>query len=215
MDLGARYSDSHPLVKAAKNQLEEAKGVLATQAAERLETTDDINPIYRNLSMELKQQQGVVAGFKARQAELAEQKGVILAELRKLNNQDLQIDQLSREVDLARDKFLQYSRNMEEARIDKELETGGISNVSIVQPATFAEKPISPSKPVVGLATLLLAAASTISLIVAREPSSFGLSTGGLENGYESPAFESAPLRHDVQSKVNGRNVDEPIASST
>lgn len=169
MDLQSRYSDEHPLVKAAKDQLNEAKRVLAQQADERTETTDNINTIYRDLSLELKREQSLVAGLKARQTQLAQQKDSVLAALRTINDQDLKIDRLSRQADLARDKFMQYSRNVEEARMDKALENERISNVSILQPAVLAEKPISPSKPLVMAATLMLAIAGTIVLVVGSE----------------------------------------------
>jgi uncharacterized protein involved in exopolysaccharide biosynthesis len=169
MDLQARYSDEHPLVKAAKDQLNEAKRVLAQQANERMETTDNINSIHRDLSLELKREQSLVAGLKARQKELAQQKESVLTMLRAINDQDLKIDRLNRQADLARDKYMQYSRNVEEARMDKALENERISNISILQPAVLAEKPISPSKPLVMAATLMLAIAATFVLVAGSE----------------------------------------------
>ena len=62
MDLKARYSDTHPLVLAVNDQLNEAQKVLAEQAEQRTETTDDVNPIHRDLSLAMKQEQSVVAG---------------------------------------------------------------------------------------------------------------------------------------------------------
>jgi uncharacterized protein involved in exopolysaccharide biosynthesis len=169
MELQAKYKDTHPLLVAAKEQLAQAKAEMARQVGERTETTDNINTIYRDLSLELKREQGVTAGLKARQRELAHQKESVLASLQALNGQEIKIDQLARQADLARDKYMQYSRNMEEARIDQALENEKISNVSIVQSATLAEKPVSPSKPLVIAATLMLAIAGTIGLVLANE----------------------------------------------
>jgi uncharacterized protein involved in exopolysaccharide biosynthesis len=105
----------------------------------------------------------------ARQSELAQQKDTVLAALRGINDQDLKIDQLNREAELARDKFMQYSRNMEEARIDMALRNERISNISVVQPATLAEKPVSPSKPLVFAATFVMAIAGPLGLMLASE----------------------------------------------
>lgn len=167
MELKAKYQDSQPLLVAAKEQLADAKRVMAQQVGERAETTDNINTIYRELSLALKRERGVVAGLKSRTAELSRQKEAVVAELRTINSQDLKIDQLSRTADLARDKYIQYSRNIEESRIDKALANEKISNVSVVQPATFAEKPISPSKPLVAVATLVLAIVGAIGIVPA------------------------------------------------
>jgi uncharacterized protein involved in exopolysaccharide biosynthesis len=169
MELQAKYKETHPLLVAAKEQLAQAKQEMARQVGQRTETTDNINTIYRDLSLELNREQGITAGLKARQAELASQKQSVIASLRALNAQEIKIDQLARQADLARDKYMQYSRKLEEARIDNALENENISNVSIVQSATLAEKPISPSKPLVVIATFMLAIAGTVGLVLAEE----------------------------------------------
>ncbi len=165
MDLEARYNDNHPLVMAVNEQLSEAQKVLAEQAEERTETSDEVNPIHRELSMAMKQTQSEVAGLKARLVELEKQKSAVLADLRAVNEQDLKIDQLTREADLARDKYMQYARTMEEARMDTELQNDHISNLSTAQNATFAEKPVSPSPLLTAAGTLVLAVGGAFFLV--------------------------------------------------
>jgi uncharacterized protein involved in exopolysaccharide biosynthesis len=198
MELKSRYSE----------QLKEAKRVVAQQADERMETTDDINTIHRDLSLELKREQSLVAGLKARQVELSHQKDLVLVSLRAVNDQDLKIDQLTRQADLARDRFMQYSRNMEEARIGKALASEGISNVSIVQSAVLAEKPVSPSKPLVVVATLLLALAGTIALVLASER--FGNPMTGGENSNNGEAHGDQVKPRVVSRRLNGLSQPSP-----
>jgi uncharacterized protein involved in exopolysaccharide biosynthesis len=169
MDLQARYTDTHPRVKAVNDQLKEAEGVLSGQAGERTETTDDVNPVYRQLELSLTQERNVLAGLKARLVALDDQSQRVLGDLRTLNASELHIDQLNRDADLARDKFYQYAKNLEEARIDKALEKDGISNLSVVLPAALMERPVSPSKPLVAIATLMLATAGTVVVVMASE----------------------------------------------
>jgi uncharacterized protein involved in exopolysaccharide biosynthesis len=169
MDLEARYSDSHPLVQAVKQQVADAQQVVDKQAEHEVETTEDINPIHRDLSLDLKQQQSLIAGCKSRLEELAKQKDTVEADLRASNEFEIKLDQLERQTELARTKYFQYSHSLEEGRIDKELENEHISNVSVAQGATFAEKPVSPSKLVVIAGTLLLAIAGTATLVFAGE----------------------------------------------
>ena len=205
LDLQARYSDSHPLVQAVNDQLKEAKQLLAQQAAERTETTDDINPIHRQLSLELKHEYSVVAGLKARVEELLGQKETVLADQRAVNQFEVTLDQLSRQTDLARSKFFQYARTMEEARIDKELESERISNVSIVQPATFAEKPVTPSALLVGLATLVLATAGTGALVLASEQlSNHVLVAKDVDDAHGLPILPRRVQRRVVAARTNG-----------
>jgi uncharacterized protein involved in exopolysaccharide biosynthesis len=169
MDLQARYTEKYPRVQAVTDQLKEAENVLAGQAGERTETTDDVNPIHRQLALTLTQERNVLAGLKARLIELDSQSKTVLADLRLLNGYELKLDQLNRDAKLARDKFYQYAKNLEEARIDKALEAGKISNLSVVQSASLNERPVTPSRPLVALAALLLATAGTAVVVMASE----------------------------------------------
>jgi len=194
MDLQARYNDSHPLVQAANNQVAEAKQVLGQEAAERTETTDDLNPIYRQLSLDLKKEQSIAAGHEARLAELSRQKETVLTDLRAVNNSDLKIDQLTRHADLARDKFFQYSRAFEETRIDSELELDKISNLSKVQPAMLSEKPATPSRILVLLGTFMLATCGTAGLVILSEMLDARLRTNDdVERALGLPVLGSIP----------------------
>jgi uncharacterized protein involved in exopolysaccharide biosynthesis len=211
MDLGARYNDSHPLLLAVNEQLSEAQKVLAEQSDHRVETSDEINPIHRELSLTMKQEMSIVAGLKARLAELEKQKAAVLVDLRAVNQHDLSIDQLTREVDLARDKYMQYARTMEEARIDAELQSENINNLSEAQQATLAEKPVSPSKMMTLAAAVSLAIGGVFGLVLLRETS---LNPRTLGN-WETKAAMSRPRRRlkrrQVESKPNGHPPTEAV----
>jgi capsular polysaccharide biosynthesis protein len=53
--------------------------------------------------------------------------------------------------------------------MDEALDSERITNVNQAQAATLAEKPISPSKVIVGAMTLLLASAGTVALVLGCE----------------------------------------------
>jgi uncharacterized protein involved in exopolysaccharide biosynthesis len=209
MDLEARYNDSHPLVEAVNAQLADAKQVLEQQSEMRSETSDDINPIYRQLLLDLRREQNLMAGGTARRDRLAQQKEAVLAELRAVNDAGLKVDQLSRKAELARDKFVQYSRSMEEARIDKELEEQNISNLSVVQAASLSEKPISPSRRMVAAAMFLLAVAGTGGLVLISERLDDRLrSEHDVEQALGVPVFATIPgdrARAVMPLKTNGQ----------
>lgn len=168
-DLLARYNEAHPLVMAISAQVEEAEKVVTDQVEQREEVTRQINPIHRQLSLDLKQEQSRLAGMKSRLAALAEQHTVALKSLRELNEFDVQLAELSREEQLRRDKYMQYAENLEQARIDQQLADDRISNVSIAQEPTLSEKPVSPRKLMVALASVMLALAGTATLVMASE----------------------------------------------
>jgi uncharacterized protein involved in exopolysaccharide biosynthesis len=212
MDLKSRYADAHPLVIAVNEQLDEAKAIVDEQAAQRTETTDAINPIHQKLSLAMKQDRSVVAGLQSRLVELEQQKGGVLADIRALNDQDFKVDQLSREAELARTKYTQYARTMEEARIDKELQNERISNISVAQPATLAEKPVSPSRALTAAATLVLAVSGTVALVLHSERQQ----NPPVHVASERPTRRRGVrrrVRRDFASKTNGHSEGEGVTN--
>jgi uncharacterized protein involved in exopolysaccharide biosynthesis len=205
MDLKARYSDSHPLVMAVNDQLDDAKEIVAEQTDVRTETSDEINPIHRELSLEMKKQHSIVAGLKSRLLELEAQKTAVVADIRTLNKNDFTIDQLTREADLARAKYLQYARTMEEARIDKELEKEGMSNISVAQAATLAEKPVFPSRMLTAAGTLVLAVFGTFGLVSISERQSSSRQPDG-SAPVERRRGARRRARREFASKTNGHS---------
>ena len=66
--------------------------------------------------------------------------------LRTLNDSEIRITRLAREIDIEEANYQKYVDSREQARIDHALEAGNISNISVVQSATVPIKPIRPRK---------------------------------------------------------------------
>ena len=64
--------------------------------------------------------------------------------LNALNEQELEVRELERRVQTIEASYLTYVASLEETRVDQALQEAEISNISIVQPATLARKPVSP-----------------------------------------------------------------------
>jgi polysaccharide biosynthesis protein PslE len=169
MQLKSRLIDNHPLVVATSRQVEEGKRVLDEQGGQRQETVEDINPIYRALNLDRRQQESVLAGLTARAASLDAQHAQLRTELEEFGQHEIELVQLEQDEQIARDKYLQYTNNLEQSRVDEALEKGNISSVSIAQSATLAEKPVSPSKVLVLLGGAFMALASVVGTIFVSE----------------------------------------------
>ena len=169
MDQKARLAADHPMLVATSKQVEEAKHLVETLENRRQESVDDINPVYRALSLELRQQDSVIAGLVAKQKELLSQYDDVIKTLETFNRQAIELTQLEHAELIARDKYLQYTNSLEQARIDKALEDGKISSVSVAQKATLAEKPVSPSKWLVLLGGVFMSMASVVGLVFLSE----------------------------------------------
>lgn len=200
-ELRARYSSSHPLVMAISQQVDEAEKVVDDESITREETVDDINPIHRELNLAAKQKQSKIVSLDARLRALRDQDKTIRSDLEQLNTDAVRIAQLEREESILNSKFYRYTENLEQTRIDEELENQEISSISIAQAPTLAEKPASPSKVLVGLGSIVLAFASTIVTVLGLEQISDKLRTEhAVEQATEVPVLASIP-----DSPVHGR----------
>ena len=169
MDLKSRLASDHPQLVATNKQVEEARRLVDDQDNARQETVDDINPIYRALSLELRQQESVVAGLTAKQKELQAQHAENMTGLECFNQHAITLTQLEQEEQIARDKYLQYTNSFEQALTDEALETSKISSVSIAQNATLAERPVSPSKPLLLLGGLFISISGVLGIVFLSE----------------------------------------------
>ncbi len=202
MDLKSRLSENHPMVVAVASQVEEARKVVDNQAEGRDEVTNDINPVYRALSLDLKQQQSALASLDERILTILEQKSQVKQLAEQINRDEVELSQLEREERLADEKYRQYANNLEQARIDRALEESKVSGISIVQAPTLQEKPVSPSKLVLLLASFVAAIAGIVSWVFVSEKMDNRLrNESEMEDVLGLPVLVSIP-ESSVQSRI-------------
>lgn len=143
-DLAARYTEDYrPLVELREKigQLEES---LAKEGDTHTEVTTGINDSRKQLELELERQR---AEFDAQSARL-ETLSASLAPYRKqyetLSAQKVEMERLTRDVNLAEEAYRKYRESLEESKISVALDKQEVSNVSVVQAAT---KPLDPVRP--------------------------------------------------------------------
>ena len=156
IDAKSKFRDSHPVVRSLVDQVAEAKKQHAAQNERVRESTDNVNPVHEKLSLQFATVEAEVAGWEARKSKLAGQEAKILEEMKQLNAFEGELAKLQLDVDVAVRKYQTYTESLEEARVDQAMKKGAISSVSIAQQATFQEKPVSPSKPLVAVCGALL-----------------------------------------------------------
>ena len=170
MELESRAQDAHPLVQSQKRREGDAWRALADETStERTEVTESLNEIHQSLSLELAQAEAGQVGYTAVLDTLAQQEKLVEQRIAALNEADIEIKQLERELQLAETNFMTYAKHFEEARVDEALNESSISNISIAQQATLQEKPVSPSKAAVGLLGLLMMASGSVALVCAAQ----------------------------------------------
>jgi uncharacterized protein involved in exopolysaccharide biosynthesis len=194
MNLEAKYNADHPLVASTRAQVAEARRMLQGEDGVRESTTESVNENLRALQLDLAKAEASMAGFEARLVELDKQRAEALAELRNVNDYELELQGLDRDATLARSNFYGYANDLEQVRVDEELNRHEISNVAVAQEATLVQKPISPSKLLIVAMALAMATVGTGVMVLACEKAGSRVhSASQLESILRLPVLATVP----------------------
>jgi uncharacterized protein involved in exopolysaccharide biosynthesis len=169
LNLEAKYNAEHPLVASKRAAVAEAQAMVKDELPARNETEDSLNQNHVALSLDLAKAESQLAGLQSQLDALEKQRTAALDDLKQLNEFEVELDELQRQVTLANANFFSYAEALEQARMDEELDNHQIKNVNVAQEPTLAEKPVSPSKLIVGALALLMATAGTTALVLGSE----------------------------------------------
>jgi polysaccharide biosynthesis transport protein len=156
--LRSRYSEGHPLLEQIQQQRKEAEALLKDMPNDRTQTTAALNPNQRQLELDLLQAKAKKEAQQARLAAAQKQRDELNTQLKELNDHEVQIGDLERNVQILDGKYRMHVEKLEQARLNDALGRDGIQNVKVAQAATLVGKPTSPKKP------LLLALGFVIAL---------------------------------------------------
>lgn len=168
-ELRAKLSPSHPLLMATEKQVEEGKRILQQESESREEIVDDLNPLHKDIKRATEMQMSSLAGLEAEKSKLEVQKAELTESIVEFNKAEVEISRLEQEVAIAKAKYSQYSDNLQEASFNKAMEESAISSVNIQSKPQLEQKPIRPSKVLVGLGGVFLAFASVLGSILISE----------------------------------------------
>lgn len=167
--LRMRYKPEHPLVISATQRITRAEQLLESMGSQDLQKTNAPNPAAQQLELRLLADEAQAASLAA-QAEQTEQQLVTLHKgLGDLNAREGELTVLENRRDVLAASYKGYAEKLEQARLDRELGAEGITNVNVLQPATFVARPVVPDKRLIFLAGLVFAAAGAAGLAIGLE----------------------------------------------
>jgi uncharacterized protein involved in exopolysaccharide biosynthesis len=143
-ELLARYPEQHPEVKQVREQTAKAQALLRQEEKSREQIVTGPNRLFEEAQLALIRLEPQLAALRARSTVLREQLEKERSALKTLNDNDLRLAKLQREVDLNAAEYRKYAENLEQTRIDQALKLEKISNISIAQPATCELNPVRP-----------------------------------------------------------------------
>jgi polysaccharide biosynthesis transport protein len=181
-ELKSRYTDAYPPLKEIRRQREEAARLLTEVLAETKDKTPG------------------AAGSEAISKKLA-------SDITALNDQEYQLAQLERKVQLLDGKYGMHVEKLEQARVNDALGREQICNVKVAQAATLVGKPDSPKKPLLAALGLLVATCGAIGLAFLSESMDQTLrTTDQVESQLGLPVLLSIPERKHRRRAAKSAN---------
>lgn len=160
---------SHPRLVAIREQVKQAEAILAGQAQEAVDKTTAPNPLRQDLVERLVTGETTLAGLESRVDSLQRQRDESHAELTRLVENEVTLTRMERDIEMLEADFRRLQLKQQEARVIEGLEDEKFSNVSVVQPATLNERPVSPKKKILALLGALASVAGGLSLALVAE----------------------------------------------
>jgi uncharacterized protein involved in exopolysaccharide biosynthesis len=156
--MAAKYTNENPLLVQLRTQLAEARKIAAGEKVPS-EVKSSVSDTFKATQLALQEREAQLVAINARVESLETQIARIESNLKKVNESEVALNRLERELALARANYSKYAENLEQARINQELEEAKITSLTLMQPPTYSETPVRP-RPLFVLA--LGFAASTI-----------------------------------------------------
>lgn len=209
LELKQKYrDDNNPEVERVRKQADEAEEVLRKQDTDREQVTEGPNRLYEETELALLRQEPIISALKARADALKGQLNEQQVALRTLNDNDLRFQDRDRERQLLDAGYRRYAENLAQARIDQALEAERISNISIVQPATFEVEPVKPKVLINAAIGLLLAVVCGLGVPFLAERLDRSVKTpADVEARLGLPVLGTVPLTYGRPAAVNGIEV--------
>ena len=208
-DIVSKFAQDSRQAQMIHQEVAEAKALLDDEKAKpvRAQVTRGVNTAHQQLQSALFAEQASLSSLQAKADDLKRQLADAQVGLKTLNDADLRITQLKREIDIQEVNYRKYSENLEQTRIDQALEIGKISNISVVQPAIFPLRPAGASKMLNIALGLFLGIFGAIGLAFFSEYIDHSIKTPEeVEERLQLPAAAYIPrVRANLVSLVAGR----------
>jgi uncharacterized protein involved in exopolysaccharide biosynthesis len=145
-DLLSKYTETSKPVQEVRRQLAEARALVAKQDPGRTQVTQGLNEAHRQTELALLAERANLSSLQAKAREQKLQLASARNDLRAINDSEVSLSQAQREMGMQEANYRKYFDKLEQARIDQALEFVKISNISVVQPASYPIKPVRPKK---------------------------------------------------------------------
>ncbi len=145
-DLTARYPDDERMVIDVRQQIQVAERELARESETHTEITTGLDTTAEALRLDMMTERSQLYAAMARLRTLTSERQAKQSELDRLSGDEIKLTRLEREVEIADQEYREYMSRNQRADISAAMDSSRVSNVSIVQPASFTSKPVAPRR---------------------------------------------------------------------
>jgi protein tyrosine kinase modulator len=164
-----KYSDQHPEVKKLKNEIALLEKTPAT-AIPAKKVTEPENPAYISLTTQIKSADADIASLRSQQAGLREKLQMYRGRLEEAPKVEQEYMALVRDYQNATQKHQEVMNKILEARISEGMEEGQKGEkFTLIDPASFPEKPVSPKRWLIFLAGVIMSLGAGFGTVAVAE----------------------------------------------
>jgi len=141
-----QLSENSVRVKEIRRQIDQLKKLLKEEGDWKIQRSRGLNEAYVRLKIDLLNEQANLASLRARKQTLEQRLAEAQKALDALTTVEADIRRLERQRTIQEENYRTYYDNLQQAKIDKESESRNITNISVIQSATYNPKPVRPRK---------------------------------------------------------------------
>ncbi len=164
-ELASKYKDNHPKMQALREQLNASARIANDEQGDQPQTKEAINPIRQSLELSHRQTAAKFDGLQSKREKLISKRATLLADLDRLNHDEVDMTEMNWEAELAEQEYLRAAEARDNAKMIDQLASGRVSEIAVVQEASLGLKKVKPQRSI--LAVLAIAFALGIGIFQA------------------------------------------------
>lgn len=168
-NLSLKYQAGHWRLRQIEDRVESARSELAKLEQESQSLSMAPNPLRQKLEEDILRAQTRIVGLESLLQESEQQLAEKQREINELLNLELQLEQMDREIEVAKKNLALLREKEEQSRVVENLRQQRISSVGIAQAASLDHKPAKPNKIVIIAASLAAGLGLGLGLVALRE----------------------------------------------
>jgi uncharacterized protein involved in exopolysaccharide biosynthesis len=169
LELLARHPAQHPELVLLRQQVSAAKEVLAREEHSREQVATGPSRVQEEARIALGKADPLVAALKAKTSALRTQLQQERTALKSHNDSWMRVAELQRAVDVKASLYRRLQESLAQTQVDRSLEEEKISNINVVQPASYEVIPVRPRRMLLIALGLVFALCGSLALALLAE----------------------------------------------